>query len=185
MGSYTNVQSVCSLAVWRRRQSDGAWWLHNRGETDRDVVEASGSRRRCRSSVPNVHRPLRPTQSTHAGKKPLIYCLRYHHSPVFQTTLEVLGMVQLALNYLFIVVWKWASCITYRQITELLQERLPKSHTWVNVYVNVPNHGVKSPKGCLFPLGSSSRPMTVAESQHTFSVEMWLAAVADKSGVSR
>ena len=176
---------LLSVALWCRWESDGAWWLHNRGKTVRNMVEASGCRRRCRSSVPNIHRPLRPTQSTHAGKKPLIYCPSYHHRPVFPTTLEVLGMVHLVLNYLFIVEWKWASCITCRQITEQLQERLPKSHTWVNEYVNVPKHGDKGPSSCLFPPGSSSRPITVAESQHTFSVEMWLAAAADKSGVSR
>lgn len=53
--------------LWCRREFDCPWWVHSGRETDRDVVETSGCRWRCRCCVQNLYSSLGPLESAHAG----------------------------------------------------------------------------------------------------------------------
>ncbi len=62
---YTSLSPIDIRCWW---EPDGPWWVHHRGEADRDVVEAPGCRWRSRSCFQNLHGPPGQTQSHDAGR---------------------------------------------------------------------------------------------------------------------
>lgn len=59
--------SASSSDLWCWREFDGAWWVHGRGEENRNVVATPSGWRRSWCRVSNMHSTTGQAQSTYAG----------------------------------------------------------------------------------------------------------------------